>query len=309
MQVLEGRDARDAGIKDAESKRSGRAGPVKAQGGPHSSKRGDDGSKAAESRKMNKQSDWKVAKGRKSRGPRGQLDGQGLHGGRDEGTDNGDGTEVFAQLKRYLATDASQEYIFHTVTRLNDLAKERRFVAYKNSKKTKEGQELGERELRAEWSDPATEDEKQKYEGVVSYWDQQNSKHVSRLKETMNQWVMKLHLEEEEIEARLRFFTFEEVLSTHKTADTPSGQVEGSYLRAVETGLRPMKPERERAAEQQRMYDLSVAPANEVTKLRKRTTEEDQALLMILTHDIEVPYPPNFLAQRCQAAVTLTVLR
>ncbi|KAE8962130.1 hypothetical protein PF010_g33321, partial [Phytophthora fragariae] len=139
MQVLEGRDARDAGIKDAESKRIGRAGPVKAQGGPHSRKRGDDGSKAAESRKMNKQSDWKVAKGRKSRGPRGQLDVQGLHGGRDEGTDNGDGTEVFAQLKRYLATDASQEYIFHTVTRLNDLAKERRFVAYKNSKKTKEG--------------------------------------------------------------------------------------------------------------------------------------------------------------------------
>ncbi|OWZ21775.1 hypothetical protein PHMEG_0003633 [Phytophthora megakarya] len=39
----------------------------------------------------------------------------------------------------------------------------------------------------------------------------------------------------------------------------------------------------------------------EVLQLRERTAEEDKALLMILRHDIEVPYPPRLLVQSMDA--------
>lgn len=53
--------------------------------------------------------------------------------------------------------------------------------------------------------------------------------------------------------------------------------------------------------EQQRMRELCMRPVERVLELRQRTTEEDRALVMILTHELELARPPAFLIQSMDA--------
>ncbi|KAG6954959.1 hypothetical protein JG688_00012117 [Phytophthora aleatoria] len=46
--------------------------------------------------------------------------------------------------------------------------------------------------------------------------------------------------------------------------------------------------------ETQRLYELCIQPAAEISQLRQLTDEEKKAVLMILNHELEVPYPPRF---------------
>ncbi|GMF34627.1 unnamed protein product [Phytophthora fragariaefolia] len=62
--------------------------------------------------------------------PRGKEPHKGQNGGAGNRADNGDGSVVFQQLRGYLQNQALQAYVTHTVLRLNDLARERRFKSY-----------------------------------------------------------------------------------------------------------------------------------------------------------------------------------
>jgi hypothetical protein len=45
----------------------------------------------------------------------------------------------------------------------------------------------------------------------------------------------------------------------------------------------------------ERLRDLCMKPALPTTKLRQRTTDESKAIVMIVNHEIEVPFVPHFL--------------
>ncbi|KAE8984818.1 hypothetical protein PR003_g15771 [Phytophthora rubi] len=115
----------------------------------------------------------------------------------------------------------------------------------------------------------------------------------------MQEWVLTKGLPQEEIEERLRFFTFES--STRSTNDTAEQNRQSvSYAGAVAKGLHREK-QGVRTQEQHRMYELCTQQMPALTKLRDRTEDEDKALLMILTHELEVPAPPSFLEQSMTA--------
>ncbi|KAG2783285.1 hypothetical protein JG687_00018626 [Phytophthora cactorum] len=101
------------------------------------------------------------------------------------GPDQGDGKQVFTLLRKYLREDAPDEYILHTVLRLMDLAKERRFKAHRVI--MGEGQLPPEVELdiRSQWKDEPTQTQNERYKGLLSYWDCRNAEHVRRMHKLM----------------------------------------------------------------------------------------------------------------------------
>jgi hypothetical protein len=93
-----------------------------------------------------------------------------------------------------------------------------------------------------------------------------------------------------ETEDRLRFFHFEngEVVEVE-----PAREDKGTYRDAV----RPAEVAEEIGATgvKERLRDLCMKPALPTTKLRQRTTDESKAIVMIVNHEIEVPFVPHFL--------------
>ncbi|KAE8907425.1 hypothetical protein PF005_g2428 [Phytophthora fragariae] len=86
------------------------------------------------------------------------------------GADQGDGSRVFTQLQLYLNTGADQDYVIHTVLRLSDLARERRFRAYERSLTILERKDATTEELRKAWKDEAPPNRQEKYAGLSSVW-------------------------------------------------------------------------------------------------------------------------------------------
>ncbi|KAG6971804.1 hypothetical protein JG687_00001842 [Phytophthora cactorum] len=54
-------------------------------------------------------------------------------GANGSGVDQGEGKQVFAQLKKYLNEQGPSDYVLHLVLRLNGLARERGFMASRST--------------------------------------------------------------------------------------------------------------------------------------------------------------------------------
>ncbi|OWZ09254.1 hypothetical protein PHMEG_00018074 [Phytophthora megakarya] len=183
------------------------------------------------------------------------------------------------------------------VLRLKELAAERRFKAHQ-AQLVKQGSRDDEQTMRRQWTDPVPLALGKKYNGLCSYWDTHNKQHEDRLYSLLKEWVMEERFPQGELEARLRFFHFVDHTKESPAATTNACQ-RGSYLGAVKTGFQ--QKQQPLTAEQTRLRDMCMAPAQALTQLRERTKDEDNALLMILNHEIEVPAPPNFLVQSMTA--------
>ncbi|KAG2789148.1 hypothetical protein PC129_g4904 [Phytophthora cactorum] len=106
----------------------------------------------------------------------------------------------------------------------------------------------------------------------------------------MTEWILAENLHQREIEDRLRFFHFinngEQINKEDKAEDSCNGR---TYKEAVD-GEIPGAAGAHDAAEAQRLYDLCVQPAPVLSLPRTRKEEEDKAVLMILNHELEIPY-------------------
>lgn len=181
------------------------------------------------------------------------------------------------------------------VLRLNDLAKERRYRAYKKSVETTGRTIEEEKELRLGWVDAIPTELKERYQGRSSYWDFESQKHVDRMSNLMREWVIDESVSQQEVEKRLRLFHCENSPDKREEA-VPVGEKTTSFLGAVQSGT-TVNNIGTATEEQQRLYQLCTEPPAETLELRTRPRDEDKVLLMILNHEIEVPYPPPFLVQ------------
>ncbi|KAE9138103.1 hypothetical protein PF010_g1050 [Phytophthora fragariae] len=216
-------------------------------------------------------------------------------GDRLSSVDQGDGSVVFKQLVNYLINKASAEYVWDTITRLNDLARARRVPESDNSLTQQEGSQVKEEERRTEWMDEMPEVLRNQFEWLMSYWNK-NKINVQRLQQLMTTWIVEVNCKQDELETRLRCFTFVDNAESNKTdEDNEEKSTPKSYLGAVAKGLQPK--DNSQSKELKKLYELCMTPMETLAVPRRYTEEEDRALLMILTHELEVPHPPRFLVQ------------
>ncbi|OWZ01928.1 hypothetical protein PHMEG_00026606, partial [Phytophthora megakarya] len=125
--------------------------------------------------------------------------------------DGGDGKAVFAQLRRYLASGAPNEYIMHSILQVKPLARDRRYKHWmmKEKKKNKDWTEVS-LEPTTKWVDEPTVELKEQYNGVQSYWDLQLKEHRQKVSTLLRTWVIIAKLPQKEVETRLRFVHLEE---------------------------------------------------------------------------------------------------
>lgn len=103
------------------------------------------------------------------------------------------------------------------------------------------------------------------------------------------------NMAQDELETRLRLFHFQHDPTDNKTIEgTPTS---GKSYRDAVGGTEKDASTKEGMAptDQKKWYDMCMKPAEPVRELRERTEEENQALVMILNHQLEVPVPPRFL--------------
>jgi hypothetical protein len=212
--------------------------------------------------------------------------------------DQGDGKAVFSQLRQYLINGALQLYSQHTVVRLNNLAKDRRFKTYLRSLTATEREENTTKELRRQWKDEAPLSRQQHYEGMRSSWNMESSEHQGRLATLMHDCVITAKETQREIENRLQFFHFHAPDATQE-GDSPENKAEAtpvSYLTAV-AGVKAQAATETSSQEHDRLRTLCMEPAIPTLRLRERTPDEAKAIIMILNHEIEIPRVPAFLTQ------------
>jgi len=233
-------------------------------------------------------------------GPRGTSTGRATAGGALAKADQGDGRTVFQQLRHYLVNGAVPLFVQQAVVRLNDLATNRRFKAFMRllPKEAKTGTSV--EELRAAWTDEAPPTRRLQYKGLRSVWNLESSEHQVRLAKLMYDWVIKSKEPQREIENRLQFFRFQSKIEVEgvplgTTAGTP-----GSYIAAV-TQDSAQSDAGDMTMEQVRLRALCLMPATPTLRLRERTKDEVQAIVMILNHELEVPRLPPFLTQSMDA--------
>ncbi|KAE9182922.1 hypothetical protein PF004_g24099 [Phytophthora fragariae] len=212
------------------------------------------------------------------------------------GADQGDGSRVFTQLQQYLNTGADQDYVIHTVLRLSDLARERRFRAYERSLTILDRKDATTEELRNAWKDEAPPNRQEKYAGLSSVWHLDKQEHRGRLHQLMVQWVLQGDSGQSEVEDRLQFFKFERRDEDNEFETNDHTAHKSSYRAAVadEGGG---KEEAGLVQERTRLRELCLRPADPTTQLCERTEDETKVIVMILNHEIEVPKVPPFLKQ------------
>ncbi|KAE9358618.1 hypothetical protein PR003_g1163 [Phytophthora rubi] len=243
----------------------------------------------------NKQSARKQSPMRVRPANRKQEEEHKSQGVRLSSVDQGDGSVVFKQLVNYLINKASAEYVWDTITRLNDLARARRVPESDNSFTQQEGSQVKEEERRTEWMDEMPEVLRNQFEWLMSYWNK-NKINVQRLQQLMTTWIVEVNCKQDELETRLRCFTFVDNAESNKTdEDNEEKSTPKSYLGAVAKGLQPK--DNSQSKELKKLYELCMTPMETLAVPRRCTEEEDRALLMILTHELEVPHPPRFLVQ------------
>ncbi|KAE8910802.1 hypothetical protein PF003_g5340 [Phytophthora fragariae] len=132
-----------------------------------------------------------------------------------------------------------------------------------------------------------------------NHWDLNRTDDARRLTELMKGWIAGERLSQKEVEDRLRV-QYLEGLHPNSEGGKPDSTIFRSYKGAVSQGLHKRETKK-LTEEQSRLRDLCLRPAKALTQLRQRTADEDAALLMIMSQEIEVPRPPNFLVQSMNA--------
>ncbi|KAG3075886.1 hypothetical protein PI124_g17980 [Phytophthora idaei] len=137
------------------------------------------------------------------------------------------------------------------------------------------------------------------YQGLHSYWDCQNSAHGERLLKLMKEWILDQTLPQSKIEARLHHFHFENQRET-LTETTEETNKPKSYRDALGANM-IKEATTEESTEAQRLYQLCVQQVEPTLQLRERTDDENKSLLMVLNHELQVPFPPRFLIRSMDA--------
>ncbi|KAE9316266.1 hypothetical protein PR003_g18764 [Phytophthora rubi] len=213
--------------------------------------------------------------------------------------DQGDGKVVFAQLRDYLCGETSADYCIPLVVKLASLAKARRFQEHYDLLPKDMKDKQGEQELRESWKDLVPQDILTKHAEWENHWDLNRTDDARRLTELMKGWIAGERLSQKEVEDRLRV-QYLEGLQPNSEGGKPDSTIFRSYKGAVSQGLHKRETKK-LTEEQSRLRDLCLRPAKALTQLRQRTADEDAALLMIMSQEIEVPRPPNFLVQSMNA--------
>ncbi|KAL4174103.1 hypothetical protein KRP22_006043 [Phytophthora ramorum] len=133
-----------------------------------------------------------------------------------------EGRAVFLQLRAYLSNDTPASYVFHTVKRMQEVTKEKRFKEHRSSLKLAALSEAEEQQLRTEWKDEPAQGLLERYQGLVSYWAEDSAEHRQRFNFLMKEWVLQKALTQAEMERRIQFFQFEE---TQEDKKLPVGMV------------------------------------------------------------------------------------
>lgn len=95
--------------------------------------------------------------------------------------------------------------MLHTVIRLGELARDRRFQRWVTTQQTETPSEQQLQQLKLEWQDEPTEAQKKQYENLKSYWDLRQAEHGRGLCKVVHGWVLEENLSRGEVEARLHF--------------------------------------------------------------------------------------------------------
>lgn len=191
---------------------------------------------------------------------------------------------------------APKEFVTHTVLRLKELAKERRFQDLLKKSNKQEATVQEKEKLREQWSDELSDGEQERYQGLISCWDCAKDHHIERLGGLLEASLHKNEIDQDELEIRLRQFTFINDPTTSKEKN--KGQDTNTSFKDVVSGTDnkwPTATEGEKVY--QKWYELCMRPAEPIRVLREMTDEEKQAIEMILNHQLEVPIPPRFLIQ------------
>ncbi|KAE9256885.1 hypothetical protein PF002_g1543 [Phytophthora fragariae] len=204
-------------------------------------------------------------------GNRKQEEEHKSQGDRLSSVDQGDGSVVFKQLVNYLINKASAEYVWDTITRLNDLARARRVPESDNSLTQQEGSQVKEEERRTEWMDEMPEVLRNQFEWLMSYWNK-NKINVQRLQQLMTTWIVEVNCKQDELETRLRCFTFVDNAESNKTdEDNEEKSTPKSYLGAVAKGLQPK--DNSQSKELKKLYELCMTPMETLAVPRSQREE------------------------------------
>ncbi|EEY60108.1 uncharacterized protein PITG_12424 [Phytophthora infestans T30-4] len=103
---------------------------------------------------------------------------------------------------------APTKYVLHTMLRLKDLAKERRFKAHLEQMKKQKATAEEKDKIREQWTDEIPLHLRDQYKELLSTWDCAKADHRERLGGLMEEWLIKQAVNQEELEARLMQFTF-----------------------------------------------------------------------------------------------------
>jgi len=235
--------------------------------------------------------------------PHGRTGTRGSSQGREDNRDlaeNGDGHATYAQLRRYLNNKAPAVFVYHLVLRLASLAASRRRAAYRASLRATERRDEQIAEAEEAWSDSPPEQLKDKYQFLSSEWNFEDAEHVTRMRTTMHEWIISARLPKAEVEKRIRVFEFinspptNVYLQVH--AETGSNEAP-TYLEAVKQRATQKLQPCKLAEEHEKFYQLCVAEASPKTETRPITDDEKRAVQLVLSQEMEVPFPPRFLAQ------------
>ncbi|KAG1712695.1 hypothetical protein DVH05_000435 [Phytophthora capsici] len=192
---------------------------------------------------------------------------------------------------------APTEYVLHTVLRLKDLAKERRFKAHLEQMKKQKATAEEKDKIREQWTDEIPLHLRDQYKELLSSWDCAKADHRERLGGLMEEWLIKEAVNQAELEARLMQFTFTND-PREAQENTDANKPSRSFKDVVaETEEQPTKQNGEDNENLQKWYQLCMKKAEPIRVLRDMTDEEKQAIEMILHHQLEVPIPPRFLIQ------------
>jgi len=176
----------------------------------------------------------------------------------------------------------------------------RRLAAFRAAFHVRDLTEEQQSELEDARTDEPSDKLRERYQSIDSVWNFQDKEHVSRMARLMHQWIVDKHLPKAEIESRLRVFHFlnnpamDDILPMGHGGNSATS---ASYKEAV--GDTPMLNPSDSVMNPdiRSLYDLCVRPAPTRTQQRDITEQDERAIQLILTQELEVTYPPRFLAQ------------
>uniref|UniRef100_K3WCN0 Uncharacterized protein n=1 Tax=Globisporangium ultimum (strain ATCC 200006 / CBS 805.95 / DAOM BR144) TaxID=431595 RepID=K3WCN0_GLOUD len=212
------------------------------------------------------------------------------------GTENGTGVETFRQLQYYSRNVADAAYVLDLALRIQDLARLRAISQYLITNKQLIGPKSSRQRQAEKWH--ASIKPPADIRHLVSEWDCDNEEDVDGHAQVLNRWLVTERVNQTELERRLATFKYSK-RPTERLKSLPQREqitpAPRSYLEALNQAERATEDAAIPTFTNARLYGLCTTPMETAAELRPLTSEEAEAIDLILAGKLVVLRPPPFL--------------